>query len=364
MPELKGTIDLMNIADTVQYLAATGQTGMLKVTDYKTVKEIYFRNGKIIATSSSNPQEYLGQFLISYGKISEKGLKEVIDAQTEKKKMLGKLLVEEGIVSEEEMKKFLKMKIEETIYDMFMWEEGEFEFLEGQTISLEMLEVELEATPIILEAVRRVDEWGRIRQVIPGREYIPVINFDKVVEALPLKPNHAKLLRVINGKKSVENIAMEFRSSEFYVFKNLFDCFEEGLIRFKKPEEINLSLAKKSIRNKVLKLIDQGQLIQANSLIEVLSIKYKDTKLANNLNQLLQKKVEEIIGDGKKVPRLTKTINEIAGMSFSPEEGFLISRINSSWDINSIIKISPIKENKARIIFAELTLKGIIKFDE
>ncbi len=364
MPQLKGSLELMGIADAMQFISASGLSGMLKITNYKETKKVYFRNGKIIATASDNPNEYLGQFLIAYGKITEKGLKEAIDAQEKKKMMLGKMLVEEGIVSEKEMRAFIKTKIEESIYDAFTWEEGEYEFTEGETIEHEMLEVELDVNPIILEAARRVDEWARIKSVIPTRDYIPVIVFDKVVDSLPLSNNHAKILRAVNGKKSVENIAMEFRSPEFYVFKNLFDCYQQGLIKFKKPNEIDLSIAKKSIRNKVLRLIEKGSFVEAYSLIEVLSYQYRDTKLSNDLNHLLQKKVSEIIGDGSKIPKLTKTINEIAAMSFSPEEGFLISRVNGTWDINSIIKISPIKENKARIIFAELFLKGIIKFDE
>ncbi len=363
MQQIKGSLELMALADAMQFIAASGETGALRITNYKESKKVYFKNGKIIATASDNPNEYLGQLLIAHGKITEKGLKEAIEAQEEKKMMLGKILVEEGIVKEAQMKFFIKTKIEESIYDAFTWEEGEYEFIPGEEIELEMLEVELDVNPIILEAARRVDEWARIRSIIPTRDYIPVIVFDVIVEALPLSPNHAKLLRAINGKKSVENIAMEFRSPEFYVFKNLFECYQKGFIKFKKPEEIDLSMAKKALKNKILKLIEDGSLIKAHSLIEVLSYKYKDTKMSNDLNQLLQKKVEEILGDGNKVPKLTKTINEIAGMSFSPEEGFLISRVNGTWDINSIVKISPIKEHKARIIFAELFLKGIIKFD-
>ncbi len=89
----------MGIADAIQFIAVGGHTGLLKVTNYKETKKVYFKNGKIIATASENPNEYLGQFLISYGIITEKGLKEAIDAQEKKNMMLGKMLVEEGIVS-------------------------------------------------------------------------------------------------------------------------------------------------------------------------------------------------------------------------------------------------------------------------
>jgi hypothetical protein len=50
-------------------------------------------------------------------------------------------------------------------------------------------------------------------------------------------------------------------------------------------------------------------------------------------------------------------------MNFSPNEGFILSRINGTWDIGSLIKISPIRETDAMLIFHRLWRDGIIALD-
>jgi hypothetical protein len=64
-----------------------------------------------------------------------------------------------------------------------------------------------------------------------------------------------------------------------------------------------------------------------------------------------------------KVPRVAKALEEITQMNFSPNEGFILSRINGQWDIGSLMKISPIRETDAMLIFYKLWKDGIIALD-
>ena len=63
-----------------------------------------------------------------------------------------------------------------------------------------------------------------------------------------------------------------------------------------------------------------------------------------------------------RVPQVIKPIEEITEMNFTPNEGFMLSRINGQWDIGSLIKISPIREPDAMLIFYKLWKDGIIEF--
>ena len=66
--------------------------------------------------------------------------------------------------------------------------------------------------------------------------------------------------------------------------------------------------------------------------------------------------------DGK-VPHVAKSLEEITTMNFSPNEGFMLSRINGQWNIGSLIKISPIREPDAMLIFYRLWKDGIIRIE-
>ena len=68
------------------------------------------------------------------------------------------------------------------------------------------------------------------------------------------------------------------------------------------------------------------------------------------------------VGDSR-VPRVSRPFEELTSMNFTPNEGFLLSRINGTWDIGSLVKISPIREADALLIFHKLWKDGIIAFD-
>lgn len=360
MQQLKGNINVMAFADILQWISQGTKSGTLEIKGNRVTKEICFDKGDIIATSSTNPREYLGQFLISYGKITEEGLKEVLDEQEKSEHMLGWILVKENVLSENEMKLFLKLKAEESLYDIFLWDEGEFQFIENKTILKDYIKISLAPTSIILEGVRRVDEWKRIHQVIPDSSFIPQIDVANVIDSLPLSTNVTKLLRAVDGKKSVENISMEFRSSNFVVFKNLFECYQKKYIYFIMPIIKNTTDVLEDIAILIDSKLKERKLLECFLLIENYLEKYP------NAEQIIQKlkntvgEANKIIANGKLKASLAISLDELTSKNLTPEEGFLISRLNSSWDINSTIKITPIDTNKAKIIFAELALKGVI----
>src|SRR6185503_6474638 len=64
-----------------------------------------------------------------------------------------------------------------------------------------------------------------------------------------------------------------------------------------------------------------------------------------------------------KVPKVARSLEDITQMNFSPNEGFILSRINGQWDIGSLIKISPIRETDAMLIFHRLWKDGIIALE-
>ena len=85
-------------------------------------------------TSSSDPREYLGQFLISRDYISEDQLNKAMETQLKSGIKLGKILIMVGILEESELETVLQLKAEENIYDLFLWEEGDFVFQDLEAI--------------------------------------------------------------------------------------------------------------------------------------------------------------------------------------------------------------------------------------
>ncbi|HSP05942.1 MAG TPA: DUF4388 domain-containing protein, partial [Acidobacteriota bacterium] len=122
---LAGNLKTMPFADILQFLSSNMSTGTLQVRLHQVIKMIFFEKGKVIFSSSSDPKEYLGHFLVSRGLITEDDLRNAMDVQRNSKMLLGKVLVMGGKVSEEQMAQMLELKAEETVYSLFLWDEGD-----------------------------------------------------------------------------------------------------------------------------------------------------------------------------------------------------------------------------------------------
>src|SRR5262245_60127961 len=165
---LIGNLKTMPFADILQFLATNMGAGTLQVRKDEIVKMIFFEKGRIISSSSSDPKDYLGHFLVSHGLITEDDLRNAMDVQRNSKMLLGKILVMGGKVPEDQMLKMLQLKAEETIFSLFLWDEGEFNFYKDEFINRLFIRISLDPQAMIFEGVLRRDEWLRIREVFPS----------------------------------------------------------------------------------------------------------------------------------------------------------------------------------------------------
>jgi hypothetical protein len=62
-----------------------------------------------------------------------------------------------------------------------------------------------------------------------------------------------------------------------------------------------------------------------------------------------------------KVPVLSVGLAELTSQNFDPQEGFVLSRINGEWDVRSILKLCPMGEEAALLIFARLLERKVIR---
>ena len=64
-----------------------------------------------------------------------------------------------------------------------------------------------------------------------------------------------------------------------------------------------------------------------------------------------------------KVPWLRLTAVALSQQQFDPQEGFILSRINGQWDVQSILKLCPMGEDDTLLIFARLLDRKLIRME-
>jgi hypothetical protein len=379
---VSGNLKTMLPGDLLQWLSLGQKTGTLVVARQSVEKKIFFKGGRVISSATNDPREYLGQFLMSHGFLSEEELRKAMEVQQQSGILLGKILVTIGLITEQDLQRLMRIKAEEEIYDVFLWEDGDFHFIDGELPQMQMIPLKIDVTGIIMEGTRRVDEWPRIREVVEHDGMVPVL-VKPVEPAADLEDVQGTVLHAIDGKRSIAEIMLESRASSFVVCSTVYLLVREGFLRVEDPtrEAADKLQTQSGAFPRMFDDVDEIQAMLNAAQAALKEKNYERTqrllKAAQNLDPNHPKVRSAIRGAESvilaelhnmgivesKVPRVVKPFEEITQMNFTPNEGFLLSRINGTWDVGSIVKISPIRESDAMLIFYKLYKDGIVVFD-
>ena len=61
------------------------------------------------------------------------------------------------------------------------------------------------------------------------------------------------------------------------------------------------------------------------------------------------------------IPQVTANMEQLTSSNLSPQEGFMLTRITGTYDIQSILKITPMPQLDALMLFWKLATKGLIR---
>ena len=368
---ITGNLKTMQLSELLQWLSLGQKTGTLLINGHGVEKRIYFQGGRIYSSSSSDRREYLGQFLVSHGYITEEELKMAMQVQEESNILLGKILVMINAISETDLLRLMRKKAEESIYDLFLWQEGGFEFVEGALPELKMVPLSLDVTGIVMEGMRRFDEWQRIRLRVPDDTVIPQIvrplNIDELSE------REKVIVPYIDGQRTIEAIALQTHNTEFNVARLVYEGLRSetmALAEAVRPSRRAVAVGGSGGETEVEQFLARGKANlkvdpqKAYRMFKVASdLDPSDGRAANAIRQAEREIKGAIEKDGirgHRVPELAIPVSKLTELSFSPHEGFVLSRINGVWDVKSIMKISPINELEVLMIFQSLAKQGVI----
>jgi hypothetical protein len=374
----------MELSELLQWLSQSQKTGTLVIDSGEVNKRVFFDQGRIVASGSTKPSEQLGHFLVSQGFITEVELTKAISLQEETGMLLGKILVTIGGITEGELRRILILKTEETLYDIFSWTEGEFRFLDNEIIERGIIPIALDVTAIVLQGINRLDEWARIRKLVPDTRGIPVSVAS--FEDLELSETEHRVLSLIDDDRSIEELCVETHSNEFHVCRILHRQIQEGRLKVVRPRhatppppepvaapepvetptgslriDANIlvdsaeeHLAERDFENALRHLRAARSLEPTNKAV-LARIKHSEDGIANLL------RAEGL--DLGTVPVLERKLEDLVSQRLSPEEGFLLTRIDGTNTMASLLRLSPLSSLDAQLVFFKLLKAGHIRLE-
>jgi hypothetical protein len=126
---IKGSLKEASLPDVLQLLALGQKTGCLSIADRSNFGYIYFDRGRICYASIVNRRDRLGDILVKHELITQEQLESAVQAQVRQRdKKLGEILVVQSAISQPNLERYMRMQIEESVYYLFTWTQGTFNF--------------------------------------------------------------------------------------------------------------------------------------------------------------------------------------------------------------------------------------------
>ncbi len=240
---LQGTLKDFSITEIVQLIGQQLKTGVLKVRRGKDLVEIHFVDGMIVHIYSNyrGKKDLIGEILVKAQLITEEQLDRVLNIQKETLKYLGEILVELQLLTKDDVLKVISTQIYETIYDLFWWEEGHFNFDLKLVESYKKIPFALSTEQVLLNILRMVDEWSEIEKKIFSPHLVfqrtPVLE-EKSADAISpqsylkekLTSEQELIYNLVDGNRTVQEIIDRSLLGKFNASEILMDLSEMGLI--------------------------------------------------------------------------------------------------------------------------------------
>ena len=232
-PVLTGDLTSVALADVVSMLNLSRKTGVLRCTRGAETRTVFWEQGEIVFARSNSVRDNLGCFLVRRGLISEEQNAESARRITPDTRH-GKVLVRLGFITTEQLWWAVKNQVLEIVYALFQWTSGYFEFVEGQVENREKITLAVPTTKIVMEGIRRLDEWnkfstrirdaGMLLEPVPGK--LPGVGREQ-----DASPEERRILTLVNGVRSVGDISRLSGQGEFETYAALYEAMQAGEIR-------------------------------------------------------------------------------------------------------------------------------------
>jgi len=238
---IKGNLQTLELANILQLLCNDQKTGVLTLTDGVSEVKVNILEGSIIFATSSQKKFRLGYLLRNDGIISDDQAKECFEKSQQLGEVIGKVMVTEGLINQEMLDKYSLQQVENILYDLFFWSEGEFEYKDVTHDLKGMKIVPLNVMNLLLEASRRIDEMSVLKKQIPNENMVYQISqkIDEIGDVI-LNINEWRILSFINGTRSLGQVVEASGFDEFSVYKIIYSLTSYGLLKALSPGADNL----------------------------------------------------------------------------------------------------------------------------
>jgi hypothetical protein len=164
-----GSLGALTFPEIVQFVFSSLKTGVLllafgdpdappaETPGQLRRKSIYFKEGRVVFASSSDPADRLGAVLVRSAIVEEADL-ERCARLVRSGRPLGQVLVDEKVLDAGQLYEAITVQVKEIFLGCFLETEGEFAFLEGSHDEQSQVKLPERTRDLILQGMKRLEE--------------------------------------------------------------------------------------------------------------------------------------------------------------------------------------------------------------
>jgi len=352
MRGLMGSLGVLSLADLVDLLARRSATGSVTCERGTVRKTIHLRDGAAVGAASNDPREFLGQFLVNYGHVSEEQLTQAFRVQEETKVRLGRVLVQVGLVPRETLRDVLAIKIRETLLDVYLWDSGVFSFDDEPPPRSDEDDPTIPLADIAREAEFRATAWSAFRGEFPSGAAALEVDESKVPAGLGPGTIDGRVLALARDGRTVDEIGLALHATEFHLYQRLYALARQGVLRASAGAVSAVTraetVAAADLVDRARGLLADGRAgdaeLVASKAVELAPSSGPARSLLAEVERVLAATLRATLFDPPRTPRLRVPPAEIPGLRLSSSDKYLLSRCDGKRDVRALAAIAPMRE--------------------
>lgn len=197
--------------------------------------EIFYTGHEIVFARQDNlPIGFtLGRLLVAAGHVSDRDVDRILDPRAGVSGLIGQRLLSLGHIDEARLRDGLRRQSEELFFEVVRWSHGRFSVFAQEPLPVEAQHagISLPVHHLLLEGMRRLDEWQRIADRIGDLQTVlSRVADDDSERVRSLPPADRIVLEHVDGRRTVGDLLRSVARPTFDVYRAISTLADQRLV--------------------------------------------------------------------------------------------------------------------------------------